>query len=147
MQGKRLYACSVMIWSSYGRFSFVSGLDVERREALGWLSVRHQCFSSLIGPNCLQLLGINALSSCDTVSYPHRRGKATAFKALIDGDCSGLFPVLVEEDASQSELMETGLSFFAALDGKPSGTRCTKHITQCIRQRNTRHSPSRLYHL
>ena len=42
--------------------------------ALGWGTVLDTC--SELGPQCLQLLGMHALSGCDTTSYPYSNGRA-----------------------------------------------------------------------
>ena len=49
--------------------------------------------SSLLCAKSLQLLGMYALSGCDTVSYPFGHGKATALKVLKSADHSGLYTV------------------------------------------------------
>ena len=38
-----------------------------------------------LGPKCLQLLGLHALSGCDTVSYPYSNGKISALNTLLTG--------------------------------------------------------------
>ena len=49
-------------------------------------------------------------------------GKISALNTLQAGDFPGLYQVLGEEDATHSDLMETGQRFFAALYGQPLGT-------------------------
>ena len=39
-----------------------------------------------LGPQCLQLLGMHAISGCDTTSYPYAKGKFSALKTMLDGD-------------------------------------------------------------
>ena len=39
-----------------------------------------------IGPTSLQLLGMHAVTGCDTVSYPFKKGKLTALSKLQQGD-------------------------------------------------------------
>ena len=39
-----------------------------------------------LGPKCLQLLGMHALSGCDTTSYPFGKGKISALNTLLAGD-------------------------------------------------------------
>jgi len=75
-----------------------------------------------LGPKCLQLLGVHALSGCDTVSYPFSKSKMSALNTLKAGDFPGLYQVLGEEDATNSDLMETGQKFFTAMYGQPVGT-------------------------
>ena len=46
-----------------------------------------------LGPRkCSQLIGLHALSGCDTVSYPFGKGKKSALK-LLEIDIPGLDPV------------------------------------------------------
>jgi hypothetical protein len=49
-----------------------------------------QCWISMppVLPKCLELLGMHALSGCDTVSYPYGKGKISALKTLLA--CRGL---------------------------------------------------------
>jgi len=79
-----------------------------------------------LGPKCLQLIGMHVLSGCDTVSYPSSMGKISTLNTLQAGNFPGLYQVLGEEDATHSDLMETGLRFFAALYGQPLGTTMTE---------------------
>ena len=53
---------------------------------------------------------------------PFNKGKISALNTLQAGDFPGLYQVLGEEDATRSDLMETGQRFFAALYGQPPGT-------------------------
>ena len=75
-----------------------------------------------LGLRCLQLMSMHVLSGCDSVSYPFNKGKTSALNTLQAGDFPGFYQVLGEEDATQSDLMETGQRFFAALYGQPLGT-------------------------
>ena len=75
-----------------------------------------------LGPSCLQLLGMHALSGCDTVSYTSNKGKLRALNVLKSDDFPGLFQVLGEEDATYADLMDTGQRFFAAMYGQSPGT-------------------------
>ena len=68
------------------------------------------------------LTGMHVLSGCDTVSYPFNKGKISALNTLQAGDFPGLYQVLGKEDATHSDLMETGQMFFAALCGQALGT-------------------------
>ena len=36
-----------------------------------------------LGPQCLQLLGMHAISGCDTTSYPYAKGKFSALKTMF----------------------------------------------------------------
>jgi hypothetical protein len=71
---------------------------------------------------CSQLLGAHAMSACDTVSSPYRKGKASVVKTLEAGDFRGWFVVLGENSATDLELTAVGQQFFAALYGQPTGT-------------------------
>ena len=64
-----------------------------------------------LGSKCLQLLGMHALTGCDTTSFPFNKGKVSALRVLEAGYFPGLFHVLREEDAMQWDLLEVGLSF------------------------------------
>lgn len=75
-----------------------------------------------LGSNCLQLLGMHAISGRDTVSYPFNKGKISALNALKAGDFPGLFDVIGEEDATNVDLLDTGHQFFAAMYGQPRAT-------------------------
>ena len=70
-----------------------------------------------LGEKCKGILGMHALSGCDTVSYPNGKGKASALKVLLQNDIPGLDTVLGEEYASENGLMETGTVFFLVLYG------------------------------
>jgi len=72
-----------------------------------------------LGEKCLQLLGMHALSGCDTVSYPYGNGKISALNTLLTGDFPGLAHELGEVEATHTDLME---AYFCALYCQPSGT-------------------------
>ena len=72
-----------------------------------------------LGPKCLQLLGMHALTGCHTTSYPFGKGKATA---LLTGNHIGLYNALGEVDASSDDLMEAATGYFIALYGQSPGT-------------------------
>ena len=68
-----------------------------------------------LGPKkCSQLLGIHALSGCDTVSYPFGRGKKSALK-LLETYIPGLDQVLGQPGATNAQLQETTYTFFLPL--------------------------------
>ena len=75
-----------------------------------------------LGSKCLPLLGMHALTGCDTTSFPFNKGKVSALSVIEAGDFPGLFHVLGEEDAMRWDLLEVGLSFFCALYGQKQGT-------------------------
>ena len=75
-----------------------------------------------LGEKCFQLLGMHALSGCDTVSYPYGKGKISALNTLLTGNFPGLAHELGEVDATHTDLMEAAQQFFCALYRQPSGT-------------------------
>ena len=68
-----------------------------------------------LGDKCRGLLGMHALSRCDTVSYPNGRGKVSALRVLTQTDIDELDSVLGEESATQTDLQKAGPSFFLSL--------------------------------
>ena len=76
----------------------------------------------LLGVKCLQLPGMHAIIGCDTVSYPFIKGKISALNILKAGECTALYEVLGEENATDAELMETGRRFSPAMYGQREGT-------------------------
>ena len=58
-----------------------------------------------LGPKCLKLMGMHALTGCDTVSFPFNKGKIGALKVLQAGNFPGLFKTLGEIDATNDDLM------------------------------------------
>ena len=72
---------------------------------------------------------MHVLSGCDTVSYPFNKGKISALNTLQAVDFPRLYvPGLGEEDATRSDLMETGQRFFTALYGQPLGATMSYRI-------------------
>ena len=63
----------------------------------------------------LQLLGMHALTGCDTTSYSYAKGKVSALKAILAGDFSGLDDVLGEEGVTQADLMKVAITFAIAI--------------------------------
>ena len=63
---------------------------------------------------CRQLLGLRALSGCDTVSYPFQKGKKSALK-LLEIDIAGLDQVLGQLGATHAQLKATAHSFILPL--------------------------------
>ena len=47
-----------------------------------------------LGSKCLQLLGMHALTGCDTTSFPFNKGKVSALSVIEAGYFPGLFHVL-----------------------------------------------------
>ena len=68
-----------------------------------------------LGDKCRGLLGMHALSGCDTVSYPNGRGNVSALRVLPQTDIDELDSVLGEESATQTDLQKAGTSFFLSL--------------------------------
>ena len=77
--------------------------------------------SSLLGAKSLQLLGMHALSGCDTVSYSFGHGKAMVLKVQKSVDHSGLYTVFGEQSANHQQLLETGRKFICSLCGVAAG--------------------------
>ena len=75
-----------------------------------------------LGPKCLQLLGMHALSGCDTTSYPFGKGKISALNTLLAGDFLGLADVLGEVGSTHTALMEAAKPFFVSLYHQLPGT-------------------------
>ena len=64
-----------------------------------------------LGPRkCSQLIGLHALSGCDTVSYPFGKGKTLAHK-LLEIDITGIDKVLGQPGAIHAQLKDTADSF------------------------------------
>ena len=99
---------------------------------LRWSGIQHQPdVHEAIGSKCLQLLGMHALTGCDTTSFPFNNDKVSALRVLEAGYFPGLFHVLREEDAMQWDLLEVGMSFFllCTVGQKPwkrGGITCTQ---------------------
>ena len=74
------------------------------------LDINQTC--TKLSSKCLQLLGMHALTGCDTTSFPFNKGKVSALSVLEAGYFTGLFHVLGEEDAMQWDLLEVGMSYF-----------------------------------
>ena len=68
-----------------------------------------------LGPRkCSQLLGVHALSGCDTVSYPFGKGKLSALKVL-ETDMPALDQVLGQPSIARVQLQKTACCFFLSL--------------------------------
>ena len=72
-----------------------------------------------LGLKCLQLLGMHALSGCDTTSYPYGKGKIRALNTLLSGDFPDVVGVVC---MTQADLFEAALPFFTALYQQLPGT-------------------------
>ena len=75
-----------------------------------------------LGDTSLQLLGMHAVTGCDTVLYPFNKGKLTALSKLREGNFPELYSVVGEETAMLEDLLRRGQTFFAALYGQPKCT-------------------------
>ena len=76
----------------------------------------------VLGDRSLQLLGMHAVTGCDTVSYPFNKGKLTALSKLREGNFPELNYVVREETATLEYLLRMGQTLFAALYGQPKCT-------------------------
>ena len=70
----------------------------------------------------IPLLGVHAVTGCDSVSYPFNKGKFTALSRLREGNFPELYSVVGEETATLKDFMKTGQTFFAVLHGQPKCT-------------------------
>ena len=70
---------------------------------------------------CSQRIGLHALSGCDTVSYPSRKGKKSALK-LLDIDITGYDQVFGQPSTTNAQLKATTASFFLLFYGLKSCT-------------------------
>ena len=61
-----------------------------------------------LGDRSLQLLGIHAVTGCDTGSYPFNKGKLIALRKLLEGNFPELYSVVGEETAMLEDLLKTG---------------------------------------
>ena len=61
-----------------------------------------------LGDTSLQLLGMHAVTGCDTVSYPFNKGKLTALSKFREGNFPELYYVVGEETATLEILLKTG---------------------------------------
>ena len=75
-----------------------------------------------LGDRSLQLLGIHAVTVCDTVSHPFNKGKLTALSKLQEGNFPEVSCEVGEETATLEDLLKTGQTFFATLYGQPKCT-------------------------
>ncbi len=74
-----------------------------------------------LGPKCLQLLGMHALSGCDNTSYPYGKGKIRALNSLLSEE----FPILAdigEVSMTKEDLLQAALPFFRTLYQQPPET-------------------------
>jgi len=68
-----------------------------------------------LGDNCKDLLGMHAVTGCDTVSYPFRRGKCAALSLLKNHDIGLHF--LGDQSVNMADLIRVCRKFFCLLYG------------------------------
>ena len=68
-----------------------------------------------LGDRSLQLLGMHAVTGCDTVSYPFNKGKLTALSKLREGNFPELYSVVGEETATLEDLLENGSNVICSI--------------------------------
>ena len=83
-----------------------------------------------LGKKCLQLLGVHALSGCDTVSYPYGKGKISTLNILETSQHE-----LGEVEASHTDLMKVAQTYFCALYHQPSGTQWKMLVSNYLLRR------------
>ncbi|KAK3098071.1 hypothetical protein FSP39_015885 [Pinctada imbricata] len=71
-----------------------------------------------LGSKCLQLLGMHALSGCDTTSFPFGKGKITALKTMLNGTFPGLQEVLGETKSTNEGVEAAATTYVLALYGQ-----------------------------
>ena len=62
------------------------------------------------------------LTGSDKTAYFYGKGKVSALKTLKEGNFSGLYTVLGETNASETDLMKVGEAFISAWYGQKPGT-------------------------
>ena len=75
-----------------------------------------------LGPKCLQILTVHALSGCDTTSYLYSKGKTRALNTSLSGNFPGLDSVIGEIGISRAELIQAVNPFITALYNQVPGT-------------------------
>ena len=70
-----------------------------------------------LGQKSMQLLGMHALSGCDTTSYPYGKGKFTALNTMVYGNYRGL-ATIDDIGTIQTDLMNATMLFFVAIYSK-----------------------------
>lgn len=98
--------------------SILSKVQMERWDGM-ILDINATCAN--LGPKCLQLLGMHALSGCDTTSYPYCKGKIRALNTLLSGEFPGLADI-GEISMTETGLFQAALPFFTALYQQLPGT-------------------------
>lgn len=87
-----------------------------------------------LGPRkCSQIIGMHALSGCDTVSYPFGEGKQSALKVL-ESDIPCLDEILGQPNVTNAQLFETARTFSLELYGQKncaSMNEARSHLYRC----------------
>jgi len=89
--------------------------------ALDWPTIILSPRKSFCSTSRMQLLGIHALSVCDTVLYLFGKGKKSALK-LLEINIPSLDQVFGQPGATQAQLQETAYTFFLPLYGQKGCT-------------------------
>ena len=71
-----------------------------------------------LGARCANILGVHALSGCDTVSFAFGKGKATAVSILKNKDLPDMDAVFGNETATQDQILTVGRDFILKLYGQ-----------------------------
>ena len=74
-----------------------------------------------LGQKCLQLLGMHALSGCDTTSYPYNKGKGISLNYMVSGNYQGIAGI-GDVGTTLTELVNAAMLFFVALYSRPPET-------------------------
>ena len=69
-----------------------------------------------LGTKCLDLLALNAVSGCDSVSFPYGKGKVTSVNVLMQRERI-FFNAIGDIDSNRNDIFQTGKTFFAKLYG------------------------------
>ena len=69
--------------------------------------------ASKLGDKCYGLLVVNALSGCDTASYPFGKGKVTAVNLLLKGEFN--FEIFSDPMSQEIKWIQAGMSFISYL--------------------------------
>ncbi len=98
--------------------SIQSKIRMERWDGM-ILDINATCAN--LGLKCLQLLGMYALSGCDTTSYPYGKGKIRALNTLLSEEFPGLADI-GEVSMTKEDLLQAALPFFRTLYQQPPET-------------------------
>ena len=80
-----------------------------------------------LGEACKGIIGLHALTGCDTVSYTFKKGKSTAYTIFLQYPQIGL-EILGEDVTSENDLMRLAKTFFSLwYCGKPTTKESLRH--------------------